>query len=135
MDGSFVPRRSAVASVELDGETVLARDRGHASYYRLDPVASLVWSCFDGSGTADDIARDLAAELQAPPDVVRDHVVALTRTLGELCFLDGVVCEAAQAPVVQRWPSARRRRRGVPGGSSSRPAPDGPSLTAWSGRV
>ncbi len=101
IDGSFVPRRSAVASVGLDGETVLAGGRGHASYYRLDPVASLVWSCFDGSGTADDIARDLAAELRAPADVVRDDVVALTRTLGELCFLDGVACDAAEAPVVQ----------------------------------
>ncbi|HEX2046725.1 MAG TPA: PqqD family protein [Acidimicrobiales bacterium] len=99
IDGSFVPRRSAVASVELDGETVLAGGRTRA-YYRLDPVASLVWSCFDGSGTADEIARDLAAELQAPADVVRDDVVALTRTLGGLCFLDGVMCAEAETPVV-----------------------------------
>ncbi len=101
IDGSFVPRRSAAASVEVDGETVLAGGRGNATYYRLDPVASLVWSCFDGSGTAADIARDLAAVLQAPADVVRDDVVALTRTLGQLCFLDGVVCEADGGAVVQ----------------------------------
>ena len=101
IDGSFVPRRSAVASVEIDGEVVLAGDRGRAPYYRLDPVASLVWSCFDGSGTAEDIARDLAAELEAPPDRVSGDVVALARTLAELCFLDGVVCDGAQATVAQ----------------------------------
>ena len=99
IDGSFVPRRSAAASVELDGEIVLAGGRGQA-FYRLDPVASIVWSCFDGSGTAEEIARDLAAELHAPPDVVRHDVVALTRTLAELCFLDGVACEGGD-PVVQ----------------------------------
>lgn len=101
IDGSFVPRRAAVASVEVDGETVLAGGCGRAAYYRLDPVASLVWSCFDGSGSAEEIARDLAAELRAPPEVVRDDVVALTRTLGELCFLDGVACDEGGPPVVQ----------------------------------
>lgn len=98
IDGSFVPRRSTVASVLLDGETVLAGGRGDV-FYRLDPVASLVWSCFDGSGSAREIARDLAAELHAPPERVCDDVVALARTLGELCFLDGVACEAAAAPM------------------------------------
>ena len=101
IDGSFVPRRSPVASVELDGETVLAGGRGQATYFRLDPVASLVWSCFDGSGSAEEIARDLAAELRAPADVVRDDVVALSRTLGELCFLEGVACDQGGVPVVQ----------------------------------
>ncbi len=101
IDGSFVPRRSAVASVELDGETVLAGGRGQATYYRLDPVASLVWSCFDGSGSAEEIARDLAAELHAPAEVVRHDVLALARTLGELCFLEGVACDGGDVSVVQ----------------------------------
>lgn len=117
IDGSFVPRRSAVASVELDGETVLAAGRGQA-FFRLDPVASLVWSCFDGSGTAEEIARDLAAELHAAPEVVCDDVVALARTLGELCFLEGVACEAEKAPVPQpvtlaEGPAPRAPRRVV----------------------
>jgi hypothetical protein len=101
IDASFVPRRSPVASVVLDGETVLAGARGRTTFYRLDPVASLVWSCFDGSGTTEEIALDLAGELHAPPDIVRGDVLALTRTLGELCFLEGVACEEAEAPALQ----------------------------------
>lgn len=117
IDGSFVPRRSAVASVELDGETVLAGGRGEA-FYRLDPVASLVWSCFDGSGTAEEIAGDLAAELRAPAGRVCDDVVALTRTLGELCFLDGVACDGDGEPLSQsvslaEGPTSRPSRRVV----------------------
>lgn len=100
IDASFVPRRSAVASVVVDGETVLAGARGRA-YYRLDPIASLVWSCFDGTGSAEEIARDLAGELRAPAEAVCDDVVALTRTLGELCFLDGVACDGGGAPVFE----------------------------------
>lgn len=101
IDGSFVPRRSDVASVEVDGETVIAGGRGRATYYRLDPVASLVWSCFDGSGSAEEIAHDLAAELGAPAEVVSGDVMALTRALGHLCFLEGVACDEGGAPVVQ----------------------------------
>jgi hypothetical protein len=89
IDGSFVPRRSPVASVELDGETVVA-GRGAGGFFRLDPVASLVWSCLDGSGTADEIARDLAVELGAPPAVVTDGVVDLIRTLGRMGCIEGV---------------------------------------------
>ncbi len=85
---SFVPRRAAVAAVELDGEMVLARgERG--SFYRLDPLASLIWSCLDGSGTAGEIADDLAAEFGANTEVVRQDVVTWIRTLARLGFLAG----------------------------------------------
>ena len=94
IDGSFVPLRAPVASVELDGEMVLAGGPGHA-FYRLDAVASLVWAGLDGSGTAEEIAGDLAAELGAPPSVVAGDVLGLTRTLGRLCFVEGVRCEEA----------------------------------------
>ncbi|MDQ4070653.1 MAG: PqqD family protein [Actinomycetota bacterium] len=100
IDRSFVPRRAGVASVELDGEMVLAGGHDQA-FYRLDPVASLVWSCFDGSGTTEEIARDLATELHAPPEVVCEDVLALTRTLAELCFLEGVDCGGGDARPVQ----------------------------------
>ncbi len=99
IDASFVPRRSPVASMELDGEVVLARS--DLPFYRLDPIASLVWSCFDGSATAEAIARDLAIEFQAPTARVSDDVVALTRTLGQLCFLEGVSCGGGESPAVQ----------------------------------
>lgn len=105
IDGSFVPRRSEVASVEVDGETVLAGGPGQ-TFYRLDPLASLVWACLDGSGSAEEIARDLAAELGAPPSVVAGDVLALTRTLGRLCFLEGVLCADAAVAATPATPVA-----------------------------
>ena len=96
IDASFVPRRSPVASMELDGELVLA-GRSDLPFYRLDPIASLVWSCLDGSAAAEEIARDLAAEFEAPPAVVCNDVVALIQSLGQLCLLEGVVCEDVNA--------------------------------------
>ena len=74
-------------------------------FYRLDRVASLVWSCLDGSGSAEEIARDLAAEFGAPPAAVAGDVVRLTRTLGRLCFVEGVRCDDAPTTAVAAPPS------------------------------
>lgn len=114
IDGSFVPRRSSAASVELDGELVLAGGDGRAAFYRLDPVASLIWSCFDGSGTTDEIASDLAAELEAPASVVAADVLALTKTLARLCFLAGVPCDPPSAGVAPAAPAAGGASPAVP---------------------
>lgn len=114
IDGSFVPRRSSVASVELDGEVVLAGGDARTAFYRLDPVATLIWSCFDGSGTTDEIATDLAAELGAPASVVAADVLALTRTLARLCFLAGVPCDPPSAGIPPAAPAADGASPSVP---------------------
>ena len=118
IDGSFVPRRAAVATVEIDGEMVVAGPGSDPVFYRLDPLASLIWSCLDGSGTAEEIASDLAAELGAPRSVVSDDVVGLTRMLGRLCFLEGVQCDDTFTPATlmsapDDEPGPRRARRMV----------------------
>lgn len=97
IDRSFVPRRAPVPSAEVDGEVVVVGPGD--VFYRLDPLASLIWSCLDGSGTAEEIAADLAAELGGPPSAVCDDVVAVTRILGHLGLLEGVQHEEVEP----RW--------------------------------
>lgn len=90
LDGTFVPRpRPSVAGLELDGDTVLL-DAETGGAHRLDPVASVVWSCFDGSGSLDEIVDDLSAEFAADRERVLQDVVTLARLLGEEGLLEGV---------------------------------------------
>ena len=112
IDGAFAPRRAVVASTVVDGEVVLVSGTDGV-FYRLDPVASLIWTCLDGSGTADEIASDLAAELGAPASEVRNDVVAVSRLLGRLCFLDGVACDTppSGALATPEPPAGGARRR------------------------
>jgi hypothetical protein len=102
IDCSFVPKvRSDVAAVELDGETVVARLVGDPAELRthwLNATGSVVWQCFDGTGTLDEIVADLADGFAADRDVVRDDVLALARRAGQLGLLAGVR-EERPAPV------------------------------------
>lgn len=90
IDGSFVPRRrGAVAIVELDGEAVLF-DEATGTTHLLDQVATVVWKCFDGSGSVDELVEDLAAAFGAPRDVVAGDVLELARQAGGNGLLEGV---------------------------------------------
>ncbi len=91
IDGSFVPvRKGSVASSELDGEAVLL-DTDTGSVHLLDSIGSVVWSCFDGSATLAELARDLAEAFSAEPDRVYSDVLALARQLGRQGLLVGVL--------------------------------------------
>lgn len=82
IDASFVPRRTPRACTEvLDGECVILDDDGNHLHH-LNPSATLVWSCFDGTGTVAEIARDLAAEFGSDPATTEADVLALTSDLG-----------------------------------------------------
>ena len=71
-------RRPGVAHVELDGEVVLLQDGG---VHLLNPVAGLLWSCFDGEGTLAEIAEDAADAFGAPLEAVQADVLHLAADL------------------------------------------------------
>jgi hypothetical protein len=85
-----VPRRAAAAyTVELDGEAVVL-DEERNRLHHLNPMATLVWACFDGIGTIDEIAVDVAGAFTSDPDDVAVDILTLARELGAEGLLDGV---------------------------------------------
>ncbi len=105
IDGSFVPRlRTEVASVELDGESVLLAE-GTERVHWLDRLGTIVLNCFDGVATLDELVADLSEAFGADPEVVRNDVVEMTRQVGRAGLLEGVAEELPQ-PVVPPMPES-----------------------------
>jgi len=97
LHGASTPRpRPGLASVELDGERVVL-DEASGALHLLDPVASVVWSCLDGSATIDELVVDLAAGFGADADEVGADVLGLVRRLGGLGLLEGVAADGGTA--------------------------------------
>ena len=94
IDGDFVPQaRSDVAAVLVDREIVIGRVPEGSSYLQtcaLNESGSIVWQCFDGSGTIDEIATDIADVFDADSESVTADVLALAREVGGFGFLVGV---------------------------------------------
>ena len=102
IDPSFVPRRAASAyTVELDREAVVL-DEARNRLHHLNPTATLVWSCFDGSGSIAEIASDLADAFDSSDDTVHVDVLSLARELGAEGLLEGVDLEDAEPPAHDR---------------------------------
>jgi len=96
IDRSFVPKQAAAAyTVELDGEAVVL-DEARNRLHHLNPTATLVWACFDGTGTIDEIAADLASEFGSAHDDVAVDVLQLAHDLGAEGLLEGVEHEVAE---------------------------------------
>lgn len=90
INGTFVPApHDRVASIEIEGETVLL-DESTEALHALDPIGGIVWKCFDGSGSINEIVADLSAEFAVERKTVRKDVLRLTRHLGRLGVLEGV---------------------------------------------
>ncbi len=81
--------RPEVVSVEIDGEVILYDD-SRKKLHRLNPTASALWQCLDGSGTLAEVARDIADVYHADPDQVLADVVETARLLGAQGLLVGV---------------------------------------------
>lgn len=88
--GGFVPAQAEAAyTVELDGEAVVL-DEERNRLHHLNPTATLVWACFEGHGTIDEIAADLADAFASSPDAVSVDVLTLAQELGAEGLLAGV---------------------------------------------
>lgn len=90
IDGRFVPRvKDGAASVEVDGERVIL-DEDTGELHLLNPSAGLVFACFDGTGTIDEIAADFSDVLGLPIAEARADVTAVAVQLAASGLLDGL---------------------------------------------
>jgi hypothetical protein len=90
IDAAFTATaRNDVVAVDIDGEVVLYDDcRG--VLHRLNPTASALWHCLDGSGTLGEIAADMADVFGVDSDRVLADVLMAAREFGEKGLLLGV---------------------------------------------
>jgi hypothetical protein len=94
IDRGFVPHAQPdVAMIHVGAEVVLGRVGDSGSYLQtcaLNETGAIVWQCFDGSGTIDEIAADIADVFGLGIDLARDDVESLARNVGSAGFLFGV---------------------------------------------
>ncbi|MGH2572304.1 MAG: PqqD family peptide modification chaperone [Actinomycetota bacterium] len=93
IDERFAPRlRENIASVEIDGESVLLVEGTYRLHW-LNQLATIVVSCFDGAATLDELVADFRAAFRADPEVIRNDLLGITRQLGAAGLLAGVAEE------------------------------------------
>ena len=94
IDRRFVPRaRPDVAMVQVGTEIVLGRIADGSTFLQtvaLNESGAIVWQCFDGSGTVEEIAADVADVFGADAEAVNADIETLARQVGEAGFLVGV---------------------------------------------
>jgi PqqD family protein of HPr-rel-A system len=90
MHEAFVPRaRSYIASAILDGEAVIY-DEESGSVHLLNPTATMLWQCFDGTGTLGDLIADICEAFHLDESTARRDVLEVARSIGSLGLLVGV---------------------------------------------
>ena len=90
IDGRFVPTHArAVAEVELDGEGVLYHEELQTVCV-LNPTATVVWNCLDGSSDLETLCRALAEAFSVELETIRADVLAIVREFGRLGLLEEV---------------------------------------------
>lgn len=101
IETDFVPTVSAdIRAWSVGGEAVLVNSRS-GSVHALNPIAALVWQCFDGQATLGEIVADLAEGFCESVDVVRSDVLTMARAAAKAGLLQGVEYEpliVAQSP-------------------------------------
>jgi hypothetical protein len=116
-DSSSIPRaRTDVASVELDGEVVILDEREDALHL-LNPTATAVWRCLDGSGTVGELVTDLAEVFGSDPATVSDDVGVLLADLAERGLLEDGALALGEEPAAATSADERPHWSGEPPGS------------------
>jgi len=110
IDGSFAPRLAeGIQHVQVGPEIVVIGGQLDNSHV-LNETASLVWRCLDGEVTLNELAKELSDATGANADQILADIVGLSRQLGTLGFLEGVM------PPMQLMLRARSRPDPVPVG-------------------
>jgi len=69
-------------TADVDGETVMMdAESGH--YYNLDPIGSRIWHALAEATRVDALCEQLAADYEAPVEVIRKDVLVLLEALNE----------------------------------------------------
>jgi hypothetical protein len=90
IDAAFTATaRSDVVAVDVDGEIILYDD-SRGVLHRLNPTASALWQCLDGSGTLGEIAADMADVFQVSEDRVLADVLIAAREFARQGLLVGL---------------------------------------------
>jgi PqqD family protein of HPr-rel-A system len=79
--------REDLAFVELDGEMVVYDERG-GNLHHLNPTASIVFQCCDGTATIREFSTDIAEAFKLVPDDVERQVRGLLREFRKADLLD-----------------------------------------------
>ena len=104
IDGSFIPRpRPDVVVIEAGPEKVLIR----GNPYALNQTAVLVWGCFDGDVTLDELIAEFTRASGADEETIRSDVVGLTRDLASIGMLEGF-SRVASPPLGSRTSGASK---------------------------
>jgi hypothetical protein len=107
LNEQFVPvPREAVYTVTVDGEAVVL-DQDTGRLHLLNATGALVWACFDGESSIEDIVADLSAELGVAADVALHDVLTIARQLGDQGLLANVE-PRSRAPASGRGPEGPR---------------------------
>jgi hypothetical protein len=90
IDTGFVARLADHAVlIELDGEAVLFDERTSAVHV-LNPTATVIASCLDGTTDLAAVVGELAAAFSADTAAMQADVLDVARSLGRQGLLDGV---------------------------------------------
>lgn len=97
IDGAFVPlARSEIENIDIEGELLLF-DARLGAWHLLNPLAGLVWKCCDGSGSVEEICRDLSEAFDQDLAEVQQRVQEVLRQFGDNGLLDGIQEAAASS--------------------------------------
>lgn len=82
------PRASVVS--RLIGQEMVLVDSQSGKVHVLNPTAALVWQCFDGESSAEEIVADLAEGFGVQVEAVREDVLTMIASLASSGLLEGV---------------------------------------------
>ena len=83
------PRRSALAKFKIvDGEAMIVYTGDPASTHVLNQVGTRIWELLDGGREPADLAAQIAAEFEVPPDAADRDVREFLEALGAAAMIE-----------------------------------------------